>query len=182
MSWNVESGSVDPAVIAQQIKAFRGVDIRGFSEVKNSKWARIFEQAAEDGEGADYKSILGTMGGENLLLILYRSERFDRVERRQLDFISLGSSWIRPPLIAHLRDRATRKRFLFMVTHFMRWEPIVRQIQSGLLNEWGREQTLPVIAAGDYNFDWYMRKKKVTVVLTFLLRMIYSGGSDHRIW
>ncbi|MCH8029984.1 MAG: endonuclease/exonuclease/phosphatase family protein [Candidatus Dadabacteria bacterium] len=160
MSWNVESGRADPTVIAEQIKAFKGVDIWGISEVQNEKWAQMFEQAAEDSEGIDFKSILGTMGGTNRLLILYRSDRFDRVERRQLDYISLGNNWIRPPLIAHLRDTTTGKRFLFMVNHFMRWERMVRQIQSRLLNEWGREQTLPVIAVGDFNFDWRIEKEK----------------------
>jgi endonuclease/exonuclease/phosphatase (EEP) superfamily protein YafD len=41
-----------------------------------------------------------------------------------------------------------------MVNHLARGDAALRRRQASQLNEWVRTQTLPVIAVGDYNFDW----------------------------
>ena len=41
-----------------------------------------------------------------------------------------------------------------MVNHLYRSREGERHKQARLLNEWVAVQTLPVIAVGDYNFDW----------------------------
>ncbi len=41
-----------------------------------------------------------------------------------------------------------------MVNHVYRSRNHFRHQQAKLLNQWARHQTLPVIAVGDYNFDW----------------------------
>ncbi|MEQ8468470.1 hypothetical protein [Coleofasciculus sp. E1-EBD-02] len=46
------------------------------------------------------------------------------------------------------------QEFLFVVNHLYRSSESSRHEQARLLNEWGRSQQLPIIAAGDYNFDW----------------------------
>ena len=41
-----------------------------------------------------------------------------------------------------------------MVNHLARANTALRHRQAGLLRRWAETQTLPVIAVGDYNFDW----------------------------
>ena len=54
----------------------------------------------------------------------------------------------------HLHDKPTGAEFLFMVNHLYRSKDDERHRQAQLLNAWAQTQTLPVIAVGDYNFDW----------------------------
>src|SRR5690606_3516820 len=44
--------------------------------------------------------------------------------------------------------------FIVMVNHLHRSNPGIRHRQAQALNAWAAEQTLPVIAIGDYNFDY----------------------------
>jgi endonuclease/exonuclease/phosphatase family metal-dependent hydrolase len=60
----------------------------------------------------------------------------------------------RSPLVAEFVDTRSNRRFLFMVNHLARSDNDLRHDQGQRLNEWVRTQTLPVIACGDYNFDW----------------------------
>jgi hypothetical protein len=60
----------------------------------------------------------------------------------------------RSPLVAEFQDTRSNGRFLFMVNHLARGDNILRRDQGQRLNDWVRTQTLPVIATGDYNFDW----------------------------
>lgn len=46
------------------------------------------------------------------------------------------------------------KELLFMVNHLYRSKATKRHEQATGLNDWAKTQTLPVIAVGDYNFDW----------------------------
>jgi len=61
---------------------------------------------------------------------------------------------VRAPLVALFQDIETGQEFFFMVNHLYRTRRDRRHQQSRLLNEWAGEQELPVIATGDYNYDW----------------------------
>ena len=151
VSWNIQSGQADPDRIAPRIRAFQDVDLWGFSEVQNDAAAAILERAAEDGENADFQRIVGTTGGDDRLVIIYDSKRFRKISNFQLHHINQGNH--RAPLVAQLRD-TTGKEFLFMVNHLARGNFSLRHKQAGLLRRWAENQVLPVIAVGDYNFDW----------------------------
>ncbi|HEX7317610.1 MAG TPA: endonuclease/exonuclease/phosphatase family protein [Pyrinomonadaceae bacterium] len=153
VGWNVESGGAIPSRIAKRIRSFQGVDIWGLSEVRNESWAGAFEVAAEDGESGNFRHITGTTGRDDRLVILYNAERFLRVSHQQLHHIN-PEGRVRAPLVAHFRERATGREFLFMVNHLYRGDNAARHRQATQLNTWARQQTLPVIAVGDYNFDW----------------------------
>jgi endonuclease/exonuclease/phosphatase (EEP) superfamily protein YafD len=56
--------------------------------------------------------------------------------------------------VARFRITGTTTEFLFMVNHLYRSRAARRHEQSQLLNAWARTQTLPIIALGDYNYDW----------------------------
>ena len=152
VSWNIQSGQADPQQIAPRIRAFQDVDLWGFSEVQNDAAADVLERAAEDGENADFRRIVGTTGGEDRLVIIYDSNRFRRISNFQLHHINQGNH--RAPLVAQLRDQTTGQEFLFMVNHLARANTSLRHKQAGLLRRWAENQVLPVIAVGDYNFDW----------------------------
>ena len=162
VSWNVDSGSADPAVIAERMAALDGVDLWGLCEVENSSWAQQFERAAEDDEPGDFYSFLGTTGGSDKLLILYDSDQFTELERFEVGWAGRRGyrptlNW-REPLVVRLRHKATGLEFFFMVNHLDRG----RSGHSGLLdqaealNAWAAEQTLPIVAVGDYGFDWVL--------------------------
>jgi endonuclease/exonuclease/phosphatase family metal-dependent hydrolase len=153
VGFNVESGGARPDVVDDLIKEAQGVDIWGFLEVHDDVWAALFEKAAEHGEAADFKRILGSTGASDRLLIVYNGNRHDVVRHYELSHINVGGN-ARAPLVAHFRFKPAGAEFLFMVNHLYRSKAERRHEQARLLNEWARAQTFRVIAVGDYNFGW----------------------------
>jgi hypothetical protein len=151
VSWNLESGDIDPNVVANRIGGFQDVDLWGFSEV-GAPDAETFESGAEVGEGANFEGILGTTGGGDRLLIVYDADRFELLDDEDLT----GIVWqnVRAALIGHFRERQTGLEFKFMVNHLHRGNANNRHEQARVLNAWAAGQSLPVIAVGDYNFDY----------------------------
>lgn len=153
MSWNVESGGADAVTIAGQIAAFDGVDLWGLSEVNGDDDALLYETGAEVGEDTLFARVTGTTGGGDRLVALYDDNRFDLLSSGELDEINVGGN-VRASLVLTLEETATDLQFIFMVNHLYRTNDEARRTQATLLNQWARNQTLPVIATGDYNFDW----------------------------
>jgi endonuclease/exonuclease/phosphatase family metal-dependent hydrolase len=152
VSWNVESGGSDDQVIKTRIASFQGVDLWGLSEVASPASAGAFELGAEDGEDANFERIVGTTGGGDRLAIIFNADRFRRVSSQELTDINEGNH--RAPLVAELEEISSGRKFLFMVNHLARGNNALRHRQGRKLNEWVRTQTLPIVAVGDYNFDW----------------------------
>ncbi len=154
--FNVESGAANPNVIAEQIGPLDGIDLWGFSEVKNSTDARALRQGAEDGESGTFESILGTTGSTDRLLIVYNSDRLDLMQNGELHDLNIGGN-VRAPLWARFRIKPSGPEFIFMVNHLYRGNTAGRHAQAQGLNDWVQTQTAPVIATGDYNFDWHFQ-------------------------
>jgi endonuclease/exonuclease/phosphatase family metal-dependent hydrolase len=151
--WNVESGDATVNAVADRIAGFSDVDIWGLCEVYSSR-AGDYEQAAEDGEGADFGRVQGSNVSFGIrLLILYDNDRFELIAYEELHAINVSGT-VRPPLVAHLRIRSSGDEFKFMVNHLYRGSEAGRIQQSTMLNDWAENETLPVIAVGDYNYDW----------------------------
>ncbi len=153
IGWNAESGDSNPDTVGAKIAEIDGCDIWGMCEIQNTNWADQFEISAEDGEGANFSHVLGTTGGGDRMEVIFNSDRFALVESYELHRINLGGS-VRAPLVAHFRIINTGTEFLFMVNHLYRSKAERRAEQASLLNLWASGQTLPIIAVGDYNFDW----------------------------
>jgi len=153
VGFNVESGDADAAVIADVVAEVRGEGIWGFSEVRDASWAATLADAAGRGGDGDFEGVIGSTGYEIRLAIAWDRERYELIGSEELHEINVGGT-ARAPLVAHLRTRSTGTELLFMVNHLWRSEADSRHEQATLLNQWGRQQTLPVIAVGDYNFDW----------------------------
>ena len=118
--------------------------------------SRDLEAAAEAGENGDFAAVRGSSGDGMRLVALYDDTRFDLLEWYELDEINTTGN-ARAPLVLHLRDTLSGEQFLFMVNHLYRSRDDERHKQAQLLNDWAENQTLPVIAVGDYNFDWEVR-------------------------
>ena len=132
------------------------MDLWGFAEVNRASAARNLEQAAEQGETGDFAAVTGTSGEPIRLVALYDDTRFDLLDWYEIDAINTTGN-ARAPLVLHLRDTASGVEFLFMVNHLYRSRDAERHKQAQMLNDWAEQQTLPVIAVGDYNFDWDVR-------------------------
>lgn len=152
VGWNVQSGGADPEVIAQRLRAFAGVDLWALAEV-GADDADLYRQAVADGEGASFDVQLGSTGGGDRLLLLYNADRFSLLGATEMldHTVQAGA---RAPLFAHLVDAVSGAEFLFMVNHLPYEESATRAWQAQQLNQWARAQSLPVVAAGDYNLRW----------------------------
>jgi hypothetical protein len=156
VGFNVESGAANPRVIAEQIGPLQDVDIWGFSEVRNTAEGRTLAEGAADGESGTFESILGTTGGEDRLLIVYNSDRLDLIDDGEIRELNIGGN-VRAPLWAQFRVKPSGPEFIFMVNHLYRGNTAGRHAQAQGLNTWAQTRTLPVIATGDYNFDWHFQ-------------------------
>ncbi|WP_428307990.1 endonuclease/exonuclease/phosphatase family protein [Lacipirellula sp.] len=153
-AWNVESGDADTDHISERIKKQEKVDVWGLSEVQNDDDAEQFETAAEAGESADFKRIVGTTGGSDRLVIIYNADRLKLDSTEELHPMNIGGN-VRAPLVATFSGKTTGKKFLFVVNHLYRGSASGRHTQSERLNSWARQQALPVITVGDFNYDFH---------------------------
>ena len=152
-SFNLESGGANISTLEQQIEGFDGIDIWGYSEVL-AAWEDEASDASFVDEPGTEGHILGTTGGGDRLLIVYDDDRFTLVDSGELANINVGGN-VRAPLWVRLRDSENNNlEFIFMVNHLYRSREDRRHQQATLLNQWAQNQTVPVIAVGDYNFDW----------------------------
>ncbi|RKZ18784.1 hypothetical protein DRQ50_03465 [bacterium] len=157
LSWNLEDRENDPATVADQLRQLEGFDILGLSEVADANIS-IYRSAAMEGEGARghaprFEFILGTTGNSvQRLAIIYDAKRFKELERMELEHMNDGNH--RAPLAVRLQLKGTTETFVFMVNHLARGNAELRQQQARQLRVWASRQGEPVIAVGDYNFDF----------------------------
>ena len=147
LSWNVESEGSDPATIAQQLEEFKNFDIVALSEVLPSA-AQQFQDAC----GKEFDGIVTRSGYNDRLQILFNTNRFELVRRLELD--EINDDRHRSPLVAHLREVETGQEILVMNNHLARGNADYRTTQAGQLVDWARQQSIPIVAVGDYNFDY----------------------------
>jgi hypothetical protein len=151
VSWNIESGGNDPRFIAEQIEAFTGVELWALCEAE-AKNQRRYARGAGIGEGAFFEPILGTTGGGDRLIVIYNTEFFEALGQFELHDLKFGGG--RAPLIVRFKIRQTGEEFLFANNHFHRGNANKRALQARGFRQWANKQKLPVIAVGDYNFDF----------------------------
>lgn len=157
VTWNLGVDDADAPSLAAQVAAFDGVDLWAFQETNRTGAAALLEEAAEAGEDTDFEGVLGVSGDAIPLLTLYAAARFTLLESYEIDAINTTGR-VRAPLVLHLRDNRTGRDFLLVNNHLYRTRATERHTQARLLNGWAATQTLPMIAAGDYNFDWDLQQ------------------------
>lgn len=153
VAYNVESGDAEVGTVSAKVAEVTGEVLWGFSEASSQGWLDAFADAAADDASQTFLTVLGSTGNSDRLGIVYDDLALDLIRTEELNNINVGGT-ARAPLVAEFELRANGTRFLFMVNHLWRSEDASRLRQAELLNDWAGEQTLPLIAMGDYNFDW----------------------------
>ncbi len=162
LHWNIESGGNYPSVIASQLRDFAEAryQLLALSEVHEYQ---VYEDKfnALSGDGR-WQSILGASGindqrEDDRLMILFDSWRLKLISSQELNRYAdfrLNDGRHRSPLVAHFRDRESNQEFLLLHNHLARGNAEFREEQAGGLREFARNTSLPLIAVGDYNFDY----------------------------
>ena len=188
LAWNVESNrpgqppDSDARVIATQLVALleapatRG-QIVALSEVAPAD-VHAYRKAVGLGLDAETDFVTSASGGfrdADSLLLVVDATRFrieDALELHRYAGIAAnfnvddekspehGTVRARSPLVAKIRDLASDEWFWLVVVHLARGEDDLRTDQARMLVAWARDQQAPVIAAGDFNFDWDMYTKR----------------------
>lgn len=153
LSWNVESDGANPQVIAKHLQEFKGYDIYALTEVLPEAFGE-FARAV----GSDFDSIESRSGNSDRMQILYNQKKFELVRQLELDKINYLGRY-RSPLVIHLRDKKNQAEVLVMVNHLARGKAEVRNEQAKQLVAWARDQNLPILAVGDYNYDYVFADK-----------------------
>jgi len=157
LAWNIESPGSNPEVIAKQLEDLVPCDIVALSEVPEASAELFVKRWGREA------SLVGTSGGASRLLVAWNPERFELVNKEELKTIdgkSFGPGNQIAPLVAHLKDRKSSFEFKIMMNKLQRGSDQVRKTQALLLCDWGKQQTLPCIAVGGYNFDYDFPTKK----------------------
>ncbi|MCA9257989.1 MAG: hypothetical protein KDA61_02260 [Planctomycetales bacterium] len=171
LSWNVESGDAtpedphngsDPKTIARELFELADRDVVGLSEVRVGHIAR-YVAALTAGGGGTFDCIHGGTGGDDRLVLAYDTDALALVAGYELHAASdelLNSrhyegDWRhRSPLAAHFRHRDSGVEFIAVVNHLARGDEMVRLRQAIGLWEWAGRERIPIIALGDFNFDY----------------------------
>ena len=150
--FNLESGDSDTRPLTQLVHRHSDCDLWGFSEVQNDDVARDLEKAIELARNSNFERIMGTTGGTDKLAIIYDANRLEQIGQTiELNNLAFGG---RAPLAARFQLQPSGPTFVFMVNHLHRRSAQKRRDQSDGINEWVVAQLFPVIAVGDYNYDW----------------------------
>jgi len=157
LAWNIESPGSNPEVIAKQLDDLLPFDVIALSEVPEDA-AELFTK-----RWGQEASLVGTSGGASRLLVAWNPERLECLNKEELKTIdgkSFGPGNQIAPLVAHLKDRKSSFEFKILMNKLQRGSEQVRKTQALLLCDWGKQQTLPCIAVGGYNFDYDFPTKK----------------------
>lgn len=156
LAWNVESDGNDPIVIAEQLKRMDDYHIYALSEAGRYD-VMPYADALGHGKGFTFFHFGSSTGRDDRLAFIFDSSRLELIKSSEL-FLQ-GSRRLndwrhRSPLVGHFRDKLNQVEFLVTVNHLARGNAKLRTEQAAGLREWAAEQTLPVIAVGDYNLDY----------------------------
>ena len=154
IGYNIEGGYVseaNPKTVSQYMSEAGHADIWGLSEVTVSWIPQLIIGAG----GSDFQAIStkGATDTTDALAIIYNTKTLELISSKELTHIK-RHKYSRAPLVATFKERATGKTFEYMVNHLERKRANDRTEQAKLLNQYGKQTNTPIVAMGDYNFDW----------------------------
>lgn len=157
LAWNIEAGGSDVATIKQELQALEPFDILSLSEVSQAAAAEFASR------WSDASHLIGSSGGDARLLIAWNPDRFEKLAVEELK--QIGGKGFAPglqaaPLAVHLKDKASGLEFKIVMNHLARGSAELRGTQAQLLCDWAREEKLPIVAVGGYNFDYDFVKRE----------------------
>ncbi len=182
LTWNIESNRPaqppvsDPTVISRELTEMLQADFTksqliALSEV-DPKSIKQLVAAAQMGLQQPIDYVTSASGGfqdTDTLLFMVDSSRFqirDTVELHRYaglkanfnvmeeDQEDFGALRARSPLAVKLVDQSSQQTFWVIVTHLARGEADLRTEQAKMLRQWASDHPMPIIAAGDFNFDY----------------------------
>jgi predicted extracellular nuclease len=188
LAWNVESNRPgqsqvsDAHVIGGQLTELlrspaTRAQVIALSEVE-PKTVWTYRAAVAEGLGGEVDFVTSASGGyadaDSLMLVVDATRfRIDEViELHRYAGIRAnftvedenssehGSVRGRSPLIARLHDLSRGEKFWVIVNHLARGENDLRTDQARALRRWAADRSEPVIAAGDFNFDFEFSSAK----------------------
>lgn len=162
LSWNVESGGSDPAIIARQLAELGRYDVYCLQEVDGQDIGR-YAGAVRQTHGKGYRFIASHTGRNDRLLIVFDDERFDLLEARELfqfGKYELNTWRHRSPLVLVLRDTKSGSEFNIVTVHLARGDRSFRREQANGLREWVKGEPRPTILIGDCNFDYHYQRRQ----------------------
>lgn len=167
LSWNIEGSSSDPAVIKKQLGEFiEPFDILALMEVAPGQ----IESLGAQFQGSSYA---GGTTSDLRLLIAWDETKFESTrvgELREYNGVVIGEGGQRAPLIVTLRIKESGQEFHLIDNHLARGNEKKRNQQTTALVEWARNQTLPVIAVGDFNMDYEFRSQRGNEAFSIMQR------------
>lgn len=157
LDWNVEAGGSSVPTILEQLGKLEPFDVMGLSEVPMAE-AKQFT-----GRWPGDSFLLGASGGPAKLLLAWNPQAFEKVSVQELK--KVGEQEFAPglqaaPLVAQLRHKASGQEMIVVMLHLARGSAELRKKQSLLLIDWAKQQTLPIVAVGGFNFDYDFVKHK----------------------
>ena len=191
LSWNVESGGNDADTISDELGELNEgakYDLICLTEVRSSN-ADEYEDAVEV-NNEDYTAVTSASGGSDRIMLLFRTSRFTRLDNpssqnRPTELTSQDGSTFpggnnRRPSLVKLKDSQNNNlEFIFMGNHLNRGTDSTRQKQARLLREWAEDNDdIPVVAVGDYNFDFEFNNLVGNQAMTLFIREDASDGGD----
>lgn len=156
LSWNVESGGADPAVISDQLGTLPAATVFALQEVGNRELGR-YGNAIRNAHGNTYRFLGSWTGQGDRLLFAFDEARLTLLETRELyahGDHELNNWRHRSPLVCCFRDKSTGERLDVVTVHLARGDASLRLSQALGLSSWAAENGLPAIAIGDFNFDF----------------------------
>lgn len=154
MAWNVElDGGAKPDVIAGQMQEFKDYDIIALMETRPETFEVIKKSTK-------HKAAISRSGNNIRLALLWNDERFSIEKFEELDDLNDENMRHRSPWAMLVKERATDQAFYLVTVHLARGREQLRQRQARGIRDWTREKTLPVIAIGDFNFDYVFADNK----------------------
>lgn len=156
LSWNVESGGADPAIIAAQIAELPKATVFAMQEVGNRELGR-YGNAVRDAYGDSYRFLGSWTGHGDRLLFAFDESRLQLLETRELfaqGEHALNDWRHRSPFVCSFRDMQTDEIFFVVTVHLARGKESLRLSQAKGLSDWAKEHGEPSIAIGDFNFDY----------------------------
>ncbi len=169
LAWNIESDGANPDVITDQLRELPRYDVYGFTEVRPLDFAII-----KDWLGDDYACRYSKTGYDDRLAYAIRKDRFEILNQFELENFEehdLNPGRYRSPYVTEVKDKKSGQTLTLMLNHLARGKEEARNQQAEGLRAWGASvKDTPVIAIGDYNFDYVFATDEGNEAMEIFLR------------
>lgn len=154
LAWNVElDGGADVHVISKQLKEFEDYDLIALMETTPEAFSVIKKSTK-------FKGAIAQSGRQIRLALLWNDEKFSIEEFEELDNLNDKKMNHRSPWVMKVKETATGEAFYMITVHLARNRAELRQRQAEGIRDWARSQSLPIVAIGDFNFDYVFADEK----------------------